>query len=146
MASRDSSDRFNPISPEIEEYVSRINPHNPEIRDILERAVQNTTAHVDESENVHTGSMEWTDHPQSILIVKLLIYCFSKRDQLTEDNGGIAVRNLQRKWGQNNDLTTDELRTLLEVTVFYNVGVWVGESQQHWRPTISHDKLPDDLA
>jgi hypothetical protein len=145
MSARDSEQRWNPISPEIEEYVSRINPHNPAARDILERAIQSTTTHVDPTENVHNGSMEWTDHPQSILLLKLLKYCFSKREQLTEENGAIAVRNLQRKWGQNNDLSTDTLRDLLDVSVFYNVGVWADTDKSHWRPTINPDTLPETI-
>ena len=145
MKARDQTERFNPISPEIEEYTKRINRHDDRTRQILED-VLNTQAGIstDESENVHQGDFAWTDHPMSLNILKLVKYCFDKREKLIEENGGISIAKLKKNWARNNDLSASEFMNLLEVTVFYNVGTWVGEEQAFWRPCIDPGNLPDE--
>ena len=145
MKARDQTERFNPISPEIEEYTKRINRHDDRTRQILED-VLNTQAGIstDESENIHNGSMQWTDHPQSLLMVQLLKYCYTKREQLIDKNGGIAISKLKKNWARNKNLSADEFQNLLDVTVFYNVGAWVGDEGKFWRPCIDPNSLPDE--
>ena len=145
MAPQTAEQRQRLISPEIEEYTARINRHDPKIRDMLDNALKSDGAtHVDASENQHNGSMEWTDTPHSKLILRLLKYCFAKRDSLIDSNGVISVRKLLRNWAQNNGLSASEFKDLLSATVLFNVGTWGDAEHKSWRPCIDPSQLPDE--
>ena len=77
-------------------------------------------------------------------MVQLLKYCYTKREQLIDKNGGIAISKLKKNWARNKNLSADEFQNLLDVTVFYNVGAWVGDEGKFWRPCIAPNSLPDE--